>query len=114
MITYIDEHRGSFGVEPICQTLEIAPSSYYAARVRPPSARSLRDEELNADISRIHRGNYAVYGARKLWRALRREGTEVGRDQVVRLMRGLGLRGAVRGKTRRLSSWLHLEGHAHG
>jgi putative transposase len=98
MTTFIDEQRVTFGVEPICQTLEIAPSSYYAARSRPPSARSLRDEELNADISRIHQGNYAVYGARKLWRALRREGITVGRDQVGRLMRGLGLRGAVRGK----------------
>ena len=101
MTTFIDEHRVTHGVEPICQTLEIAPSSYYAARSRPPSARSLRDAELNADIGRIHRGNYAVYGARKLWRALRREGTAVGRDQVARLMRGLGLAGAVRGKTRR-------------
>jgi len=98
MTTFIDEQRVTFGVEPICQTLEIAPSSYYAARSRPPSARSLRDEELNADISRIHQGNYAVYGALKLWRALRREGITVGRDQVGRLMRGLGLRGAVRGK----------------
>ena len=101
MTTFIDEQRVSFGVEPICQVLEIAPSSYYAARSRPPSARSVRDAELQADISRIHQGNYAVYGARKLWRALRREGTAVGRDQVGRLMRGLGLRGAVRGKTRR-------------
>jgi putative transposase len=101
MTTFIDEQRVSFGVEPICQALEIAPSSYYAARTRPPSARSVRDEQLQADISRIHRGNYAVYGARKLWRALRREGTEVGRDQVARLMGGLGLAGAVRGKTRR-------------
>jgi putative transposase len=101
MTTFIDEHRGSFGVEPICQTLEIAPSSYYAARSRPPSARSVRDAELGADIGRIHRANYAVYGARKLWHALRREGTTVGRDQVGRLMRGLGLAGAVRGKTRR-------------
>ncbi len=98
MTTFIDEQRVTFGVEPICQTLEIAPSSYYAARSRPPSARSLRDEQLNADISRIHQGNYAVYGARKLWRALRRERITVGRDQVGRLMRGLGLRGAVRGK----------------
>jgi putative transposase len=101
MIPYIDEHRSSFGIEPICRTLEIAPSSYYAARVRPPSARSVRDEELKADIGRIHRANYAVYGARKLWHALRREGTAVGRDQVGRLLRGLGLTGAVRGKTRR-------------
>jgi len=101
MTTFIDEQRVSFGVEPICQVLEIAPSSYYAARSRPPSARSVRDAELQADISRIHHGNYAVYGARKLWRALHREGTTVGRDQVARLMRSLGLAGAVRGKTRR-------------
>ena len=98
MITYIDEHRCSFGVEPICRALAIAPSSYYAARSRPASARALRDEQLKADISRIHRANYAVYGARKLWHALRREGTDIGRDQVGRLMRGLGLAGAVRGK----------------
>jgi putative transposase len=103
MTTFIDEQRVSFGVEPICQVLEIAPSSYYAARVRPPSARAVRDAALSADIGRIHAGNYAVYGARKLWHALRREGTAVGRDQVARLMRGLGLAGAVRGKTRRMT-----------
>ncbi len=101
MTTFIDTQRVTFGVEPICQTLEIAPSSYYAARARPPSARSLRDEVLEADIGRIHRANYAVYGARQLWRALRREGSAVGRDRVARLMRGLGLAGAVRGKVRR-------------
>jgi putative transposase len=98
---YIDEQRVTFGVEPICRALAIAPSSYYAARSRPPSARSVRDAELSVEISRIHRGNYAMYGARKLWHALRREGTAVGRDHVGRLMRGLGLRGAARGKTRR-------------
>lgn len=81
MITYIDEHRGSFGVEPICQTLAIAPSSYYAARVRPPSARQVRDAAVSLDIARIHKANYAVYGARKLWHALRRGGTDIGRDQ---------------------------------
>ena len=101
MTRYIDEQRVSFGVEPICRALEIAPSSYYAARSRPPSARAVRDATLSADIGRIHLANYAVYGARKLWHALRREGTAVGRDQVARLMRGLGLAGAVRGKTRR-------------
>jgi putative transposase len=101
MITFINDHRASHGVEPICRTLVIAPSSYYAARSRPPSARSVRDEELGVDIERIHKLNYAVYGARKLWRALRREGTAVGRDQVGRLMRGLGLAGAVRGKVKR-------------
>ena len=101
MTTFIDAQRVTFGVEPICQTLEIAPSTYYAARVRPASARSLRDAALKLDIGRIHGANYAVYGARKLWRALRREGTDIGRDQVGRLMRGLGIAGAVRGKTRR-------------
>ena len=101
MTAFIDEQRTAFGVEPICQILEIAPSSFYAARSRPPSARSLRDVELRADIGRIHLANYAVYGARKLWHALRREGIEVGRDQVGRLMRGLGLHGAVRGKVKR-------------
>ena len=60
MTRFIDEQRITFGVEPICRVLEIAPSSYYAARVRPPSARSLRDAELSADIGRIHAGNYAV------------------------------------------------------
>jgi putative transposase len=101
MITFIDDHKAFHGVEPICRTLQIAPSSYYAAKARPPSARSIRDETLSADIGRIHLANYAVYGARKLWHALRREGTPVGRDQVGRLMRGLGLAGAVRGKTKR-------------
>lgn len=101
MIAFIDDHKAFHGVEPICRTLQIAPSSYYAAKTRPPSARSVRDAALGADISRIHGRNYAVYGARKLWHALRREGTPVGRDQVGRLMRGLGLAGAVRGKVKR-------------
>jgi putative transposase len=101
MSTFIDDHKAAYGVEPICRTLAIAPSSYYAARVRPPSARAVRDVALGADIGRLHRANYAVYGARKLWHALRREGTLIGRDQVGRLMRGLGLTGAVRGKTKR-------------
>ena len=101
MTTFIDEQRARWGVEPICRTLAIAPSSYYAAKVRPPSARAVRDAALSAAIGRIHRANYAVYGARKLWHALRREGSTVGRDQVGRLMRGLGLAGTVRGKTKR-------------
>ncbi len=101
MTTFIDEQRVTHGVEPICRTLAIAPSSYYAARSRPPSARAVRDLAIGADIGRIHRANYAVYGARKLWHALRREGTAIGRDQVGRLMRSLGLVGAVRGKTKR-------------
>lgn len=98
MITYIDEHQGSFGVEPICRTLQVAPSSYYAAKVRPPSARSIRDVALAADITRIHAEHFSVYGVRKAWRVLRREGIDVGRDQVARLMRTLGLAGATRAK----------------
>ena len=101
MSTFIDDHKAAYGVEPICRTLAIAPSSYYAARVRPPSARAVRDMALGAEIGRIHGANYAVYGARKLWHVLRREGILIGRDQVGRLMRGLGLTGAVRGKTKR-------------
>jgi len=97
MITYIDEHR-SFGVEPICRTLQVAPSTYYAAKTRPPSARAVRDAALSSDISRIHAEHFSVYGVRKAWRVLRREGIEVGRDRVARLMRGLGLAGATRTK----------------
>ena len=96
MTRYIDEHSRSFGVEPICRTLEIAPSSYYAARSRPPSARAVADEELKPKISDIHRENFAVYGAHKVWRVLTRQGENVGRDRVARLMGTLGLAGATR------------------
>ena len=98
MTTYIDEHKDSYGIEPICRTLAIAPSSYYAAKVRPPSARAVRDQELSADITRIHAEHFSVYGVRKAWRVLRREGIDVGRDQVGRLMGALGLAGATRAK----------------
>ena len=97
MITYIDEHR-TYRVEPICRTLQVAPSSYYAARTRPPSARAVRDVGLKLDLSRIHAEHFSVYGVRKAWRVLRREGIDVGRDQVGRLMRTLGLAGATRTK----------------
>ncbi len=96
MSRYIDQFRDRFGVEPICRTLAVAPSSYYAARSRPPSARTTADAELCLDIARVHRDQFGVYGARKLWRALRREGYDVGRDRVARLMRSLGLAGATR------------------
>jgi len=95
---YIDQFRDRFGVEPICRTLAVAPSSYYAARRRPPSARAVADAELKLDIARVHRDQFGVYGARKLWRALRREGLDVGRDRVARLMGTLGLVGATRTK----------------
>jgi putative transposase len=81
--------------------LQIAPSTYYAAKSRPPSARQVRDEELCKEISRVYEENYGVYGARKIWLQLRREGVVVARCTVERLMRTLGLAGAVRGGTRR-------------
>ena len=96
MTRYINQNSAAYMVEPICRTLEIAPSSYYAARRRPPSARALADEELKPKISEVHRENFAVYGAYKVWRVMRRKGENVGRDRVARLMRGLGLVGATR------------------
>jgi putative transposase len=77
----------------------IAPSTYYAALTRPRSARAARDEELMEEIQRIYEENYRVYGTRKIWHQLRRDGIEVGRGRVERLMRRLGLAGVVRGKT---------------
>jgi putative transposase len=102
VIRYVDEHRARFGgVEPICRVLRIAPSTYYAARSRPPSARALRDAELVTEIARVHRANFGVYGVEKVWRQLLREGIEVGRDRVARLMAAQGLRGVRRGKFKR-------------
>jgi putative transposase len=79
--------------------IKIAPSTYYAARSRPKSAREIRDEELMIEIKRVYGENYRVYGARKIWHSMQREGIKVGRGGVERLMRRLGLAGAVRGKT---------------
>jgi putative transposase len=79
--------------------IKIAPSTYYAALARPKSARAVRDEELMEEIQRVYDDNYRVYGARKIWWQLRRDGIAVGRCRVERLMRRLGLAGAVRGKT---------------
>jgi len=98
MTRYIDGHRDRFGVEPICQALAVAPSTYYAAKVRPPSKRSQDDAKLKPEIKRVHAGNFAVYGTRKVWRQLGREGVEVGRDRVARLMAELGLSGVMRTK----------------
>ncbi len=89
------------GSSPICQTLQVAPSTYYAVKTRQPSSRSVRDGKLRPDISRVHRENFGVYGIEKVWRQLIREGIAVGRDRVARLMRDLGLAGAVRGKKAR-------------
>lgn len=100
MNAFIDGHRDIFGVEPICRTLAVAPSTYYASRSRPPSARAIRDEELRPQVSRVHEANLSVYWVRKTWLQLRREHVDVGRDRVGRLMGDLGLCGATR--TRRI------------
>ena len=100
---FISGLRSRFGVEPICRVLTehgvpIAPSTYYDAVTRPPSARAVRDAQLKAAIARVHADNYGVYGARKVWLALNREGIAVARCTVERLMRDLGLAGARRGR----------------
>jgi putative transposase len=94
----VAEHKESFGVEPICRELQIAPSTYYAAAARPPSARSLSDAQLWEQIQAVHAQNHGVYGARKVWLALRRQGVQVARCTVERLMRSHGLVGTRRGK----------------
>jgi putative transposase len=81
--------------------LQVAPSTYYAASSRPRSARALRDAQLKVEIERVYKDNFSVYGARKVWRQLGREGIAVGRDRVARLMGELGIAGVVRGKTKR-------------
>jgi putative transposase len=105
-VAFIDANRDDvvegarLGVEPICRVLQVAPSTYYAARARPPSARARRDAELIPQLVALWEDNYRVYGARKLWRAARRAGVDIGRDQVARLMRAAGIEGARR--TRRV------------
>ena len=97
----MDAHRDRFGVEPICRVLQVAPSSYYAARGRQPCQRRLRDEAVKTAIARVHAANYGVYGARKVWHQLHRDGVGVARCTVERLMRQMGLAGRTRGRRRR-------------
>ena len=104
MTAYIDANRDRFGVEPICRVLPIAPSTYHAAKRRPLSARKRRDQELKAEICRVHAEYFGVYGARKVWRQLHREGNPVARCTVERLMGELGLEGVRRGKARRTTT----------
>jgi putative transposase len=108
-VTYIDAHRGRFGVEPICRVLtehgcKIAPNTYWTAKKRPPSARALRDEDLKVQITRVHKENLDVYGADKVWTQLNREGTRVARCTVERLMGDLGLSGVRRGKAYKVTT----------
>lgn len=103
MIAFIDDHRGAYGVEPICKVLPIAPSTFHAhvaKRVDPArlSARAKRDAALKIEIRRVFEENFGVYGVRKVWRQLRREGFDVARCTVERLMGSMGLQGVIRGK----------------
>lgn len=103
MVTYIDDYKRRFGVEPICSVLPIAPSTYYEAKAkqRNPesrSARAKRDEVLKFEIQRVWEDNFRVYGVRKVWRQLKREGIVAARCTIERLMRALGLRGVVHGR----------------
>lgn len=104
MIAFIDSHRQEHGVEPICKVLPIAPSTYYlnAAKCADPSklsARAKQDLLLKPEVERVFKENYRVYGVRKVWRQLQREGFNVARCTVARLMRNLGLQGVIRGKS---------------
>jgi putative transposase len=93
---FIEEHRDRFGVEPICKTMEISASAYYQRAKGERSLRDLEDERLLGRIEEIHEANYCAYGYRRMWIALRREGKEVGRGRVQRLMREAGIQGAKR------------------
>jgi putative transposase len=100
-VAYVEAHKASFGVEPICEVLEVAPSTYYAARNRQPCARRLRDAELKVEIERVYAHNRFVYGPRKVWRQLNREGICISRCRTERLMRQMGIRGRGRARKRR-------------
>ncbi len=106
VVAFIAAHRSCdsgglrWGVEPICETLQVAPSTYYSAKTRPPSARAIRDAALIPLLVALWAKNYSVYGRRKLTKAARRAGHNLGRDQVARLMRTAGIRGASRAKKR--------------
>ena len=101
IVDYIDTHAEEYGVEPICRELtaagvKIAPSTYYATKTRPVSARATRDAAMSPIVMGLWASNYKVYGAHKIWKAARRGGHHIGRDQVARLMRQLGIEGISR------------------
>jgi len=103
MVSFIDENREAYGVEPICAVIPIAPSTYYEQKARKADPdrlpeRAKRDAHLREEIQRVWKGNFQVYGARKVWRQLNREGIRVARCTVERLMGEMGLEGAVRGR----------------
>ena len=98
IVEFIDEARGEFGVAPICDALQVAPSTYYSAKTRPLSDRAIRDAVMMPILLALWKASYSVYGARKLWIAARNAGHEIGRDQVARLMRELGIWGVKRSR----------------
>jgi transposase InsO family protein len=109
MIAFIDDHRGAYGVEPICKVLPIAPSTYFDHRAKQAdparlSARARRDAALRPKINRVFEDNLKVYGARKVWLQMNREGISVARYTVERLMRVMGLHGVIRGKAIRTTT----------
>jgi len=93
---FIEEHRSRFGVEPICRTLDVSASAYYRRSSGQRSLRRIEDERLLGRIRDLHAANYCAYGARRMWKLLRREGEALGRGRVERLMRGEGIQGAKR------------------
>ena len=96
MSRYVDEHRGRFGVEPICKTLGVSVSAYYERASGRRSARAVEDERLLARIRELHAANYYAYGYRRMWKALERAGEQVPRCRVQRLMKSHGIQGAKR------------------
>ena len=109
MIAFIDDHRNTHGVEPICEVLPIAPATYYEhlAKLADPARRSdraRRDAELRPHIQRVFDANWQVYGVRKVWRQLRREGFDVARCTVARLMKVMGIQGIIRGKPQKTTT----------
>jgi hypothetical protein len=103
MVSFIDEHRSQYGVEPICQQLPIAPSVYYEAKARQVDparlpARVRREAALCEQIRQVHQANFSVYGARMVWRQLQQDNVITARCTVERLMRRLGLQGVIRGR----------------
>ena len=96
IVQFVDDNRDEFGVEPICTVLQVAPSTYYATKSRPVSARAARDAVMVPILVALWTANYRVHGAHKLWKAARRAGHEIGRDQVARLMRHAGIAGVSR------------------
>lgn len=97
-MSFVDANRDDFGIAPICTVLQVAPSTYYAAKNRPPSARAIRDAVMGPVLLALWVSNRKLYGAHKLWKAARRAGHDIGRDQTARLMKSLGIEGIRRGR----------------